>query len=328
MTNLEWNKTFKKYEEVESQKISFTNRYGIEIVADMYYPRNTNDKLPALAVSGPFGAVKEQCSGLYGQEMAKRGFVSVVFDPSFTGESGGNPRNMASPDINTEDFQSAVDFLSNNEKVDQNKIGIIGICGWGGLALNTAAIDTRVKATLVSTMYDMSRLNANGYFDGENTEEHRYNKKLTLNNLRTREFRTKNYSRMGGCLEIPVDESIPLFIKEYSDYYKRKDRGCHERSLNSNQGWNSIGCMSFINQPILQYSNEVRSAVLMIHGDKAHSYYFAKDAYENMLKGNKYTENKIFLPIKGANHVDLYDGGNKDFIPFDKIEEFFKKYLS
>ena len=315
----EWDKTFPKSEKVNHSKVSFINRYGITLAADMYVPKNAEGKLPAIAVCGPFGAVKEQCSGLYAQTMAERGFLTIAFDPSFTGESGGLPRYMASPDINTEDFQAAVDFLSNCDKVNPDRIGIIGICGWGGMALNVAALDTRIKATVASTMYDMTRVNANGYFDSEDSEETRYEKKSALNKLRTEEYAKGEYSRGGGCVELPVPDDMPFFVKDYSEYYK--DRAYHERSLNSNEGWNSIGCMSFMNQPILKYTNEIRSSVLVIHGDKAHSFYFGKDAYENMIKDSKYTDNKELMVIEGAVHTDLYD--NTDVIPFDKMESFF-----
>ena len=290
----------------------------------MYVPKNAERKLPAIAVSGPFGAVKEQCSGLYAQIMAERGFITVAFDPSFTGESGGFPRYMASPDINTEDFQAAVDFLSVQDNVDADKISIIGICGWGGMALNTAALDTRIKATIVSTMYDMTRVNANGYFDSEDSEEKRFERKTALNNLRTEEYKNGEYSRAGGCLPLPVPEDVPFFVKDYSEYYK--GRAYHERSLNSNEGWNTLGCLSFMNQPILKYSNEIRSAVLMIHGDKAHSCYFAKDAYKAMTEDSKYTDNKELMIIPGAVHTDLYD--NLDVIPFDKIEDFIRDNIN
>ena len=319
----EWDKTFPQSDKVEHQKVTFVNRYGITLAADMYIPKGKEGKLPAIAVSGPFGAVKEQCSGLYAQTMAEKGYLTIAFDPSFTGESGGTPRYMASPDINTEDFMAAVDFLSIQENVDADKIGIIGICGWGGMALNTAALDTRIKATVVSTMYDMTRVNANGYFDAENSEEARYAKKHARNTLRTEEYLKGEYSRAGGCMPLPVPEDAPFFVKDYSEYYK--GRAYHKRSLNSNDGWNSIGCESFMNQPILQYSNEIRSAVLIMHGDKAHSYYFGKDAYENMVKDSKYTANKEFLSIPGAVHTDLYD--NLEIIPFDKMDDFFQKNL-
>ena len=293
----EWDKTFPQSEKVGHKKVTFVNRYGITLAADLYKPKNASGKYPAIAVSGPFGAVKEQCSGLYAQTMAERGYLTIAFDPSFTGESGGYPRFMASPDINTEDFMAAVDFLSVREDVDPDKIGIIGICGWGGMALNAAALDTRIKATVASTMYDMTRVNANGYFDSEDSEEARYAKKQSLNTFRTEEYRKGEYSRGGGCVPLPVPEDAPFFVKDYSEYYK--GRCYHKRSLNSNDGWNSIGCMSFMNQPILKYSNEIRSAVLIVHGEKAHSYYFGKDAYENMIKNSKYTSNKELLTIPG-----------------------------
>lgn len=321
----EWDKVFPKSEKVNHRKVTFHNRYGITLAADLYEPKHATGKLSAIAVCGPFGAVKEQSSGLYAQTMAERGFLTIAFDPSFTGESGGEPRYMASPDINTEDFQAAVDFLSVQENVDPEKIGIIGICGWGGLALNAAAIDTRIKATLAATMYDMSRVNANGYFDSENSEAQRFEKRKALNAQRTKEYREGVYVRGGGVVD-PLPEDAPFFVKDYYDYYKT-DRGYHKRSLNSNEGWNITGCMSFLNMPILQYSNEIRSAVLMIHGEKAHSCYFSKDAYANMIKGNAYTENKELMIIPDAVHTDLYDGGGKDAIPFDKITDFFRANL-
>lgn len=321
----EWDKTFPKSEKVEHSKVTFVNRYGITLAADMYVPKNATGKLPAIAISGPFGAVKEQCSGLYAQNMAERGFITIAFDPSFTGESGGQPRYMASPDINTEDFMAAVDFLSLNDLVDSDRIGIIGICGWGGMALNTAALDTRIKATVASTMYDMTRVNANGYFDSEDSEEARFEKKKAMCAQRIEDLKNGEYKLGGGVVD-PLPEEAPFFVKDYYDYYKTK-RGYHARSLNSNGGWNVIGCESFMNQPILKYSNEIRSAVLIIHGDKAHSCYFGKDAYANMLKDSKYTDNKEFLIIPEASHTDLYDGGDKDYIPFDKLESFFIEYL-
>lgn len=322
LTN-DWDKTFPKSEKVMHKKITFHNRYGITLAADMYIPKDAKEKFAAIAVCGPFGAVKEQCSGLYAQEMAKRGFLTIAFDPSFTGESGGEPRYMASPDINTEDFQAAVDFLSAEENVDPEKIGIIGICGWGGMALNTAAIDTRVKATVTSTMYDMARVNANGYFDSENSEEKRFEKKKALNAQRTENYRSGSYNRAGGCMPLPVPDDAPFFVKDYSEYYK--GRAYHERSLNSNDGWNVIGCMSFMNQPILEYSDEIRNAVLMIHGDAAHSCYFSRDAYADMVKDGKFTDNKELMIIPNAVHTDLYD--NMNVIPFDKMADFFEKYL-
>jgi fermentation-respiration switch protein FrsA (DUF1100 family) len=321
----EWDKTFAKSDKVDHRKVTFVNRYGITLAADMYTPKAATGKLAAIAVCGPFGAIKEQCSGLYAQTMAERGFLTIAFDPSFTGESGGFPRYMASPDINTEDFQAVVDFLSVQDNVDAEKIGIIGICGWGGMALNAAALDTRIKATVTSTMYDMTRVNANGYFDSEDSEEARYTKKQALNALRTEEYKKGEYSLGGGCLELPVPEDAPFFVKDYSEYYK--GRAYHKRSLNSNGGWNTIGCMSFMNQPILQYSNEIRSAVLMVHGEKAHSCYFSKDAYANMVKDNPYARNKELMIIPDAVHTDLYDGGGKNAIPFDKLEKFFGEYL-
>ena len=319
----EWDKTFPKSEKVNHKKATFHNRYGITLVADLYEPKSYEGKFPAIAVCGPFGAVKEQSSGLYAQEMAERGFLTIAFDPSFTGESTGTPRYMASPDINTEDFQAVVDFLSVQENVDSEKIGIIGICGWGGMALNTAALDTRIKATVASTMYDMTRVNANGYFDSEDSEEQRHEKKVALNKQRTEDYKNGNYKLGGGVVE-KVPEDAPFFVKDYHDYYKTK-RGYHERSLNSNGGWNVIGCMSFMNQPILKYSNEIRSSVLIIHGEKAHSCYFSKDAYKDMITNSKYADNKELMIIPNAVHTDLYD--RKDIIPFDKIEEFFKTNL-
>ncbi len=321
----DWDKTFAKSEKVDHSKVTFVNRYGITLAADMYVPKNAEGKLPAIAVSGPFGAVKEQCSGLYAQTMAEMGFLTIAFDPSFTGESGGQPRFMASPDINTEDFMAAVDFLSLNDRVDADRIGIIGICGWGGMAINTAALDTRIKATVASTMYDMTRVNANGYFDSEDSEEQRYAHRAALCAQRLEDLKADEYKRAGGVID-PLPEDAPYFVKDYHAYYKT-DRGYHSRSLNSNDGWNIIGCESFMNQPILKYSNEIRSAVMVMHGDKAHSFYFGKDAYENMVNGNKYTDNKELLVIEGASHTDLYDGGENEAIPFDKLQAFFEKYL-
>ncbi len=321
----EWDKTFPKSDKVNHSKVTFINRYGITLAADMYVPKNTDGELPAIAVSGPFGAVKEQCSGLYAQTMAERGFLAVAFDPSFTGESGGEPRYMASPDINTEDFMAAVDFLSLNEKVDPNRIGILGICGWGGMAINAAALDIRVKATVASTMYDMTRVNANGYFDSEDSEEARYAKKEAMCSQRLDDLRNGEYKLGGGVVET-VTEDMPFFVKDYYSYYKT-ERGYHPRSLNSNGGWNVIGCESFMNQPILKYSNEIRSAVLLIHGEMAHSCYFSKDAYANMIKDSKYADNKELMIIPGAVHTDLYDGGENNAIPFDKLESFYKEYL-
>lgn len=322
----EWDKTFRLSNKVEHSKVTFHNRYGITLAADVYKPKSAEGRLPAIACCGPFGAVKEQCSGLYAQTLAERGFLTMAFDPSFTGESGGSPRYMASPDINTEDFQAAVDCLSLREDVDKEKIGILGICGWGGLALNAAALDTRIKATVVSTMYDMTRVNAKGYFDGEDSEEARYNKKAALNAQRLKDYENGEYERGGGVVD-PLPSDAPYFVKDYYDYYKT-ERGYHPRSLNSNEGWNVIGCMSFMNQPILKYSNEIRSAVLIMHGDKAHSYYFGKDAFATMMKNCVKPDNKEFLSIPGASHTDLYDGGGKGAIPFDRPEAFYKKYLA
>ncbi len=319
----EWDKTFPQNSSVEHRKVTFHNRYGITLAADLYRPKGAAGPLPALAVCGPFGAVKEQASGLYAQEMARRGFLTIAFDPSFTGESGGQPRYMASPDINTEDFQAAVDFLSVQEEADPDKIGIIGICGWGGMALNTAALDTRVKATVASTMYDMSRVGAKGYFDANDSEAERHAQRAALNAQRTADYKSGVYARAGGVVD-PLPDDAPFFVKDYYAYYKTP-RGYHPRSLNSNQGWSVTGTMSFLNQPILQYSNEIRSAVLLIHGDKAHSCYLSRDAFANMVKGNAYTANKELYLIPGAVHTDLYD--RMDIIPFDKMESFFRQYL-
>jgi len=323
MTN-EWDKTFPKSEKVNHSKVTFHNRYGITLAADMYVPKNAEGKLAAIAVSGPFGAVKEQSSGLYAQHMAERGFLTIAFDPSFTGESGGEPRRMASPDINTEDFQAAVDFLSVQENVDPERIGIIGICGWGGMALNAAAIDTRIKATVTSTMYNMSRVTANGYFDADDNEEARHAAREAMNKQRTEDYRTGNYVRAGGVVD-PLPEDAPFFVKDYHDYYKT-ERGYHERSGNSTDGWNVIGAMSFMNQPICAYTKEIRSAVLMIHGEKAHSCYFSKDEYKRMTEGSAYAANKELMIIPGAVHTDLYDD-KAGAIPYDKMEEFFLENL-
>ena len=321
----EWDKTVPKSDKVDHEKVTFVNRYGITLAADVYTPKGREGKLPAIAVCGPFGAVKEQCSGLYAQTMAERGFLTLAFDPSFTGESGGSPRYMASPDINTEDFMAAVDFLSLHESVDPARIGIIGICGWGGMALNTAALDTRIKATVASTMYDMTRINAKGYFDSEDSEEARYQKRAALCAQRLADLKAGEYKPGGGVVD-PLPEDAPFFVKDYYAYYKTP-RGYHPRSLNSNAGWNVIGCESFLNQPILCYSNEIRSAVLVMHGDAAHSFYFGKDAYADMVRDSKYTDNKELLVIPGARHTDLYDGGGKNAIPFDRLERFFAAYL-
>lgn len=321
----EWDKIFPQSDKVDHSKVTFHNRYGITLAADLYVPKNASGKLAAIAVSGPFGAVKEQASGFYAQTMAERGFLTLAFDPSFTGESGGESRYMASPDINTEDFQAAVDYLSCRDDVDPERIGIIGICGWGGMALNTAALDTRVKATVASTMYDMTRVNTKGYFDAEDSAEARHEKRLALNAQRTEDYKNGSYVRAGGVVD-PLSEDAPFFVKDYHDYYKT-DRGYHTRSLNSNDGWAATGCISFLNQPILTYTNEIRSAVLIMHGEKAHSCYFSKDAYAQMMDGNPVPENKELLIIPDAVHTDLYDGGGKNAIPFDKLETFFTTYL-
>lgn len=314
----EWDKTFPKSETVDHRKVTFHNRYGITLAADLYTPKEAVGKLAAIAVCGPFGAVKEQAAGLYAQAMAERGFLTLAFDPSFTGESGGQPRYMASPDINTEDFQAAVDFLSVQENVDPDKIGIIGICGWGGMALNAAAIDVRIKATAAMTMYDMGRVNAKGYFDAEDSAQARQEKRKALCAQRTADYQSGTYALGGGVVD-PLPEDAPFFVKDYYDYYKTR-RGYHPRSLNSNGGWNVTGCMSFLNQPILAYADEIKSAVLLVHGEKAHSCYFSKDAYA-MLQG----DNKELLIIPGAVHTDLYD--RVEIIPFDKLEAFFREHL-
>ena len=305
------------------EKVKFHNRYGIELAGDLYLPQNATGKLAAVAVSGPFGAVKEQCSGLYAEELASRGFAALAFDPSFIGESGGAVRNVASPDINTEDFSAAVDFLATRYFVDGEKIGILGICGFGGMALNAAAMDTRIKATVTSTMYDMSRVNAKGYFDSTDSADARYEMKQALNAQRTQDYQSGTYARAGGVVD-PLPEDAPFFLKDYYDYYKTQ-RGYTERSLNSNDGWNVTSSLSFVNMPILHYTNEIRSAVLMLHGEKAHSCYFSRDAFAHMVEGNPYTANKELLIIPGAVHTDLYD--RKDIIPFDKITSFFHAYL-
>lgn len=311
-------KTFPPSDKVTVESVRFKNRFGITLAADLYKPKWAEGKLPAIAVGGPFGAVKEQSSGLYAQTMAERGFLAIAFDPSYTGESSGEPRYVASPDINTEDFSAAVDFLSIREDVDPERIGIIGICGWGGMALNAATIDTRIKATVTVTMYDMSRVNANGYFDAMD-ENARYELRKKLNAQRTIDARNGSYALAGGVVD-PLPADAPQFVKDYYDYYKTK-RGYHKRSLNSNGGWNVTSALSFINTPLLTYSSEIRSAVLMIHGEKAHSRYFSEDAF-NKLKG----DNKELMIIPGASHVDLYDN-QAGVIPYDKIEQFFRQYL-
>ena len=314
----EWNKVFPKSDKVDHKKVTFHNRYGITLAADMYTPRGAEGKLPAIAVSGPFGAVKEQSSGLYAQKMAELGFLTIAFDPSYTGESGGMPRYVASPDINTEDFCAAVDFLSVQENVDSERIGIIGICGWGGMAINAAAIDTRIKATAAMTMYDMTRVTGNGYFDSEDSEQARYEKNKAMNAQRTVDYKNGTYALAGGIVD-PLPEDAPLFVKDYYAYYKTS-RGYHPRSLNSNGGCNVTSSLSFLNMPILQYSNEIRSAVLLVHGEKAHSRYFSETAYSKLTG-----DNKELLMIPGANHTDLYD--RMDVIPFEKLKAFFEEYL-
>ena len=313
-----WDKTFPQSEKVDHRKLTFHNRYGVTLAADLYAPKGVSGLLPAVAVCGPFGAVKEQCSGLYAQALAERGFLTIAFDPSFTGESGGSPRYVASPDINTEDFQAAVDCLSVQENVDPERIGILGICGWGGMALNAAAIDTRIKATVASTMYDMSRVNARGYFDAEDSEAARFEKRRALNAQRTADYKSGEYARAGGVVD-PLPEDAPDFVRDYYDYYKTP-RGYHPRSLNSNQGWNVTSALSFLNMPILQYSQEIRSAVLLVHGEKAHSCYFSRDAFARLTG-----DNKELMIIPGAVHTDLYD--NMAVIPFDEITNFFNQYL-
>ena len=322
----EWDKVFPKSEKVDHSKVTFVNHFGITLAADLYVPKNAKGKLLALAVSGPFGACKEQASGLYAQTMAERGFLAIAFDPSFTGESGGFPRAMHSPDLDVEDFQAAVDFLSVQENVDPERIGIIGICGWGGMALQTACIDTRIKATVTSTMYDMSRVAANGYFDAADNEETRHQMRVMINTQRTKDYLSGSYARLGGVVD-PLPEDAPYFVKDYYDYYKTS-RGYHPRSLNSNDGWTVNTGTSLMNMRLFTYAKEIRSAVLMIHGDQAHSCYMSRDAYADMVKDSKYSGNKELLLIPGASHTDLYDGGGKDAIPFDKIESFLKAHLN
>ena len=314
----EWDKVFPKSDKVHHEKVTFTNRYGITLAADLYKPLDAEGKLPAIAISGPFGAVKEQSSGLYAQTLAENGLLTIAFDPSFTGESGGQPRYMASPDINTEDFQAAVDFLVTHDDVDPERVGILGICGWGGMALNAASIDTRIKATVTSTMYNMTRINAKGYFDEADNPDARYDMKVMLNNQRTADYKNGEYARAGGVVD-PLPDDAPFFVKDYYDYYKT-ERGYHKRSLNSNDGWNAIGCMSFISQPIIAYSDEIRSAVMIIHGEKAHSCYFSKEEFEKLTG-----DNKELIIIPDAVHTDLYD--DVDIIPFDKIIEFYNENM-
>lgn len=342
-----WDKVFPLSENVRHKKVEFKNQYGITLSGDLYIPAKIEKgvKYPALAVCGPFGASKEQSSGLYAMKMAERGFITLAFDPSFTGESSGEPRRTASPDINTEDFMAAVDYLTICENTDEERIGIIGICGWGGIALNTAAIDTRIKATLASTMYDMSRVNGNGYFDADNSEEARYNARKAMAEERTKAIKTNQTTQGGGVVD-PLPTDAPQFVKDYYDYYKTS-RGYHSRSGNSNDGWHTFGCQAYANTRFLYYINEIRSAVLIMHGEKAHSRYFGEDAYRYMIEGksegydftrkpNPVPENKQLLIIPGASHCDLYDGGftqlegkgeSKNCIPWDKIEDFFKNNL-
>lgn len=314
----EWDKVFPLSEKVNHSKITFHNRYGITLAADLYTPKNADGKLAAIAVCGPFGAVKEQASGQYAQQLAERGFLTIAFDPSFTGESGGEPRYVASPDINTEDFCAAVDYLSTRDDVDPERIGILGICGWGGMAVNAAAIDTRIKATVSATMYDMSRVTANGYFDAADNADARNATREQLNAQRTEDYRNGTYALAGGVVD-PLPDDAPQFVKDYYAYYKTK-RGYHKRSLNSNGGWNKTSSLSFLNMPLLSYAGEIRNAVLLIHGEKAHSRYFSEDTFKK-LKG----DNKELMIIPGASHTDLYD--NLDKIPFDKIEHFYREYL-
>ena len=315
---LEWDKTFPKSDKVKHSKVTFHNRYGITLAADLYIPENAEGRLPAIAVSGPFGAVKEQASGLYAQTLAERGFLTLAFDPSFTGESGGQPRYVASPDINTEDFSAAVDYLSTREDVDAERIGILGICGWGGMAVNAAAADTRIKATVASTMYDMSRVTANGYFDAADNADARNEIRRQLSIQRTEDYRNGTYAPAGGVID-PLPEDAPQFVRDYHAYYKT-DRGYHVRSLNSNSGWNRTSSISFLNMPILMYAGEIQSAVLLIHGENAHSRYFSEDTFRK-LRG----DNKELLIVPEASHTDLYD--NMDKIPFDRIAQFFNEYL-
>lgn len=324
-----WDKTFPQSDKVNHKKVTFVNHFGITLAADMYTPKvaPANGKFAAIAVSGPFGAVKEQSSGLYAQTMAERGYLTIAFDPSFTGESGGTPRNVNSPDINTEDFQAAVDFLSVQPNVDSEKIGIIGICGWGGYAINTAALDTRIKATAVMTMYDLSRVTNNGYFDANDNEESRYEGRVALNKQRTEDYKNGTYARNGGNPEQrPEGEGVPEFLGQYWDYYKTP-RGYAPRSPNSNGGWSTQGLSSLMNTRILRFSNEIRSAVLVVHGEKAHSRYMGETAYNDMIKDSKYASNKELYIVPGATHCDLYDGGNGNYIPWDKLQSFFEQYL-
>ncbi|MCM1504504.1 MAG: alpha/beta hydrolase [Muribaculum sp.] len=314
----EWDKVFPKSDKVDHKKVTFVNRYGITLAADMYTPKDATDKLPAIAVSGPFGAVKEQPSGLYAQQLAERGFLTIAFDPSFTGESGGMPRRVASPDINTEDFSAAVDFLMVQPNVDTNRVGILGVCGWGGIAIEAAINDPRIKATVASTMYDMTRVSANGYFDADNSAEKRNAMRKALAGQRTKDYAEGKHQRAGGVVD-PLPADAPQFVKDYHAYYKTP-RGFHPRSGNSTDGWNTTSTLPFINFKFFEYAGELESAVLIVHGDAAHSYYFGKDTFA-LLKG----DNKQMLTVKGASHTDLYD--QIDIIPFDEIAAFYTEYL-
>lgn len=314
----EWDKTFPQDTCVDHEKVTFVNRYGITLAADLYKPKGAQGKLPAIAVSGPFGAVKEQASGLYAQEMAVRGFLAIAFDPSFTGESGGQPRRVASPDINTEDFCAAVDYLSCRDDVNPERIGIIGICGFGGMAINAAALDPRIKATAAMTMYDMSRVTREGYFGSSDNKEARDEQRRAWAVQRTADYKTGEYTRAGGVVD-PLPDDAPQFVRDYHDYYKTS-RGYHDRSGNSTDGWKATGTMSFMNQPLLAMADEIDTPVLLVHGEKAHSRYFSEGAFAQ-LKG----DNKELMIIPGANHVDLYD--NRKAIPFDRLEAFFDNSL-
>lgn len=321
----EWDKVFQKSDKVDHSKVTFHNRYGITLAADMYKPKGESGPFAAIAVAGPFGAVKEQSSGLYAQHLAERGYLTIAFDPSFTGESGGQPRYVASPDINTEDFSAAVDYLSCREDVDPDRIGICGICGWGGLALSAAENDTRIKATVASTMYDMSRVSANGYFDVADTKEARNEIRRQLNAQRTEDYKSGAYKRAGGVVDLLPDDA-PQFVRDYYDYYKTP-RGYHPRSLNSNEGWNVTSNLPFMNLPLLTYLEEIDSAVLIVHGEKAHSSYFGKDAFTRLQqnKGDYLNANKGLIIVPGASHCDLYD--QLDIIPFDDIDKFYREHL-
>ncbi len=319
----EWDKTFPKSDKVDHSKVTFANRYGITLAADMYKPKDATGKLPAIAVCGPFGAVKEQAAGLYAQEMAERGFLTIAFDPSFTGESGGTPRYMTSPDINTEDFSAAVDYLVTNPEVDPQRVGIIGICGWGGLAINAAASDPRIKATLASTMYDMSRVTANGYFDAEDSTEARNALREKLATQRTEDY-INGTPKLGGGVSDVLPDDAPKFLRDYYDYYKTK-RGYHPRSLNSNGGRNATSPIPWINFPLMSRAGEIENAVMILHGEKAHSFYFGSDAYKKLTVIPGKENNKLFMVIPGASHTDLYD--QKAIIPFAEIEKFFNEYI-